>query len=90
MHKYEAACGFEALSDPYRVKIIKKLYNKGPMDFNTLLNEIGIEKEKLMEALAILLGTQLITDDFYIYKANKNYIDTLLDFIKTPCECMRK
>lgn len=90
MHKDEAALGFKALSDGYRVKIVKKLYNKGSMDFNALISEIGIDEIKLNDALAILLESNLITLENNIYSANKEYINILLDFIKTPCGCMRK
>ncbi len=90
MHKDEAALGFKALSDGIRVKIVKKLYNKGSMDFNTLILENGIDEIKMKEALAILLDSNLVILDNNIYSANKDYINTLLDFIKTPCGCMRK
>lgn len=89
MHKDEAAKGFLALSDGYRVKIVKKLYNHGAMSKEMLVKQIGISEGEIIDATNILISSNLISFSNDLFYANKEYIDTLMAFIKTPCGCMR-
>lgn len=88
MHKDEAARGFALLANPDRVKICKMLYNKGDLSYEELLAMMP-DEEELKKNLRILIDGGLIAlvDK---YSIRKGYLDTLLDFIKTPCGCTRK
>lgn len=88
MHKDEAARGFALLANPNRVKICKMLYNKGDLSYGELLAMMP-DEEELKKNLRILIegGLIALADKYCI---RKGYLDTLLDFIKTPCGCTRK
>ncbi len=88
MHKDEAARGFALLANPDRVKICKMLYNKGDLSYEELLAMMP-DEEELKKNLRILIegGLIALVDK---YSIRKGYLDTLLDFIKTPCGCTRK
>lgn len=87
MHKDEASYGFYILSKPDRVKISKMLYVRGDLSFDDLLYIIEEEKEELEKDLNLMIKGNLITKNGEIYSINKDYVDSLLDFIKTPCGC---
>ncbi len=87
MHKDEAAYGFSVLSKPDRVKIAKMLYVRGDLSFDDLLFMIGEDQEELKEDLKLMLEASLIVKNNEIYSINKEYVDSLLDFIKKPCGC---
>lgn len=87
MHKDEAAYGFSVLSKPDRVKIAKMLYVRGDLSFDDLLFIIGEDEKELKEDLALMLEASLIVLKDNMYSINKEYVDTLLDFIKKPCGC---
>ncbi len=89
MHKDEAAAGFSVLSDSMRVKMVKFLYVKmDKMNYDELSQITGKDKEELDDDIALLLERGFITKNGEYYSANKEYIDSLLDFIRTPCGCM--
>lgn len=89
MHKDEAAAGFSVLSDSMRVKMVKFLYVKmDKMSYDELSQITGKNKEELDDDIALLLERGFITKNGEYYSANKEYIDSLLDFIRTPCGCM--
>ncbi len=89
MHKDEAAAGFSVLSDSMRVKMVKFLYVKmDKMSYDELSQITGKDKEELDDDIALLLERGFITKNGEYYSANKEYIDSLLDFIRTPCGCM--
>lgn len=87
MHKDEASRGFSILSDSNRVKICKFLYTKGSLAYSDLLLITGEEEDKLNESLSIMEDGFLIVREGDLYSINKEYVDTLLDFIRTPCGC---
>ncbi len=89
MHKDDAAAGFSVLSDSMRVKMVKFLYVKmDKMSYDELSQITGKNKEELDDDIALLLERGFITKNGEYYSANKEYIDSLLDFIRTPCGCM--
>lgn len=89
MHKDEAAAGFSALSDSMRVKIVKFLYVKrDKMSYDELSEITGKDKADLDADIALLLERGLIIKNGDCYSDNKEYVDSLLDFIRTPCGCM--
>ncbi len=87
MHKDEAAAGFLILSDPSRVKITKFLYLRGELSFDDLLAITGDEEKTLIDSLKMMENGSLIGKDGDMYKINRQYVDELLDFIRTPCGC---
>lgn len=88
MHKDEASQGFAILSDSNRVKIAKFLYTKGDMSYDDLLFITGYTNDELDESLELMInGSLIVKNDDNMYSINKEYIDTLLDFIRTPCGC---
>lgn len=88
MHKDEASIGFKILSDSNRVKIAKFLYTKGDLSFDDLLCISGYEENELKASLQLMIDNSLINKkDDNMYSINKEYVDTLLDFIRTPCGC---
>ncbi len=87
MHKDEASAGFAILSNPNRVKIAKFLYVNGTLSYDDLLYITGDEAElngslRLMEE-----GSLIKKSGDNAYSINKEYVDSLLDFIRTPCGC---
>lgn len=87
MHKDEASQGFKILSNPDRVKICKFLYTKGDFTYEDLLMITNNSEDELNESLKMLVDGSLVIKNSDTYSINKEYIDTLLDFIKTPCGC---
>ncbi len=87
MHKDEAASGFEILSNPSRVKITKFLYMKGTLSFDDLLYVTGDSEEELKESLQLMEDGCLLTKNGDSYSINKEYVDSLMDFVRTPCGC---
>lgn len=87
MHKDEAARGFAILANPNRVKICKMLYNKGDLSYEEL-RAIFEDETTLKEDLKTLIegGFVVVTDK---YSLRKGYLDSLMDFIKTPCGCTK-
>ena len=90
MHKDEAATGFSILANPNRVKIAKMLYVKGDLSFDDLSNLIDENNECLIKSLNIMVTSSLIKKNGEMFSINKEYVDELLDFIKTPCKCSHK
>ena len=87
MHKNEAAEGFQILSDPNRVKIAKFLYVNNSLSYDDLLSIITDDKEELDSSLKMMEDGNLIRKDNDVYFINKDYVDSLMDFIRTPCGC---
>jgi predicted transcriptional regulator len=87
MHKDEASQGFTILSNSSRVKIAKFLYVRGDLSYDDLLFTIGDSEDELKESLDIMEKGNLIIKKGNMYSINKEYIDELLDFIRTPCGC---
>ncbi len=91
MHKDEASNGFKILSNPDNVKISKMLYTNGNLSYDDLLIMIGSTEEELKDSLKLMEKGNLIRKlDDEVYSINKEYIDELLDFIRTPCGCGKK
>lgn len=90
MHKDEASQGFKILSDSTRVKIAKFLYLNNELTFDELLMITSISELELSDSLSLMEEGNLIKEKDDIYYINKEYIDTLLDFIRTPCGCTHK
>lgn len=90
MHKKEASELFNVLGNEDRVKIMKKLYNRGDLTFKELLSIIGCDEKELTDSLEKLLYFNLITTDNEIYSCNRELLNELLSFIITPCGCVRK
>ena len=89
MHKEEAAKLFSVLADGDRVKIVKMLYNRGNMDFETLSLLIGSVDNKFSSDISLLMDHELIGKDKDLFFANKARIDELMKFISTPCGCSK-
>ncbi len=87
MHKNEAAEGFTILSNPDRVKIAKFLYVNDSLSYENLLSIITDDKEELDAHLKMMEDGNLIRKEGDTYFINKEYVDSLLDFIRTPCGC---
>lgn len=87
MHKDEAASGFAILSNPSRVKIAKFLYMKGTLSFDDLLYVTGDSEEELKESLQLMEDGCLLAKNGDSYSINKEYVDLLMDFVRTPCGC---
>lgn len=87
MHKDEAARGFAILANPNRVKICKMLYNKGDLSYDEL-HAIFEDEKALKDDLRILIegGFVVVIDK---YSLRKGYVDSLMNFIKTPCGCTK-
>lgn len=90
MHKDEAANGFEILSNPDRVKITKFLYVNGSLSKDQLISISSCSSEDVESHLLLMEENNLITKDGDIYSANKEYIDTLMDFVRVPCGCTHR
>ncbi len=90
MHKDEASYGFSILSDSTRVKIAKFLYVNNELSFDDLLMISGLNEDELIISLNLMEQGHLIKKEGNNYFINKEYIDTLLDFIRTPCGCSHK
>lgn len=89
MHKKEAAYLFGILANEDNVKISKFLYNQGELSFLDLKMIIGSDDITLNNNLNTLIEANLVIKDGDTYKANIVLYDELLEFIKTPCGCMR-
>lgn len=87
MHKDEASYGFSILSDSTRVKIAKFLYINNELSFDDLLSVSGLNEDELIISLNLMEQGHLIKKEGNNYFINKEYVDTLLDFIRTPCGC---
>ena len=87
MHKDEASYGFSILSDSSRVKIAKFLYINNELSFDDLLMISGLNEDELIISLNLMEQGHLIKKEGNNYFINKEYVDTLLDFIRTPCGC---
>ncbi len=87
MHKDEASQGFTILSNPSRVKIAKFLYVRGDLSYDDLVYIIGDSEDELIQSLNIMEQGNLIIKKGNMYSINKEYVDELLDFIRTPCGC---
>ncbi len=87
MHKDEASYGFSILSDSTRVKIAKFLYVNNELSFDDLLMISGLNEDELIISLNLMEQGHLIKKEGNNYFINKEYVDTLLDFIRTPCGC---
>lgn len=87
MHKDEASYGFSILSDSTRVKIAKFLYINNELSFDDLLMISGLNEDELIISLNLMEQGHLIKKEGNNYFINKEYVDTLLDFIRTPCGC---
>lgn len=87
MHKDEASQGFMILSDPTRVKISKFLYINNELSYEDLLMISGENEKDLNNHLDLMIKGNLIIKNGDNYLINKEYIDSLLDFIRTPCGC---
>ncbi len=90
MHKDEASYGFNILSNPTRVKIAKFLYINNNLDYLDLLAISGEQESELNNHLNLMIEANLITKQNDTYYINKDYVDSLLDFIRTPCGCCHK
>ncbi len=90
MHKDEAAYGFEILSNPDRVKITKFLYVNGTLSKEQLISISSCSIEEVESHLLLMEQANLITRDGEAYSANKEYIDTLMDFVRVPCGCTHR
>ena len=90
MHKDEASRLFLALGDENAVKMAKMLYNRGDMNYDTLLNVVGCSIISFNKALESMLNTNLVLLNNDIYSINRELLDTLLKFIITPCGCTHK
>ena len=90
MHKDEAANGFEILSNPDRVKITKFLYVNGSLSKDQLISISSCSSEDVESHLLLMEENNLIRKDGDIYSANKEYIDTLMDFVRVPCGCTHR
>ena len=91
MHKPEAARLFLLLGDEDRVKIIKMLYIRKELTKDILLMMIGSEEDKLTKDLSLLKESQLIiSNDDFNYSINKELVDELMEFVRTPCGCASK
>ena len=87
MHKDEASYGFSILSDSTKVKIAKFLYINNELSFDDLLMISGLNEDELIISLNLMEQGHLIKKEGNNYFINKEYVDTLLDFIRTPCGC---
>lgn len=87
MHKDEAAAKFLILSDSSRVKIAKFLYLRDELSFDDLLAITGDDEKTLGDSLKIMEEGSLIRKEGDMYRINREYVDELLDFIRTPCGC---
>ncbi len=87
MHKDEAAAGFAILSNPSRVKITKFLYTKGDLSHDDLLYITGDSEEELNESLELMEKGSLIIKNEDSYSINKDYVDSLMEFVRVPCGC---
>ena len=87
MHKDEASYGFSILSDATRVKIAKFLYINNELSFDDLLMISGLNEDELIISLNLMEQGHLIKKEGNNYFINKEYVDALLDFIRTPCGC---
>lgn len=91
MHKKEASYLFKALSDESRVKIVKKLYHNEELCACKILEFVDCLQPTLSHHLSILVDSGLLYSrkdgKWTYYKANKEMIDELMAFIKTPCKC---
>ena len=87
MHKDEASYGFSILSDSTRVKIAKFLYINNELSFDDLLMISGLNEDELIISLNLMEQGHLIKKEGNNYFINKEYVDALLDFIRTPCGC---
>ena len=90
MHKDDAAKLFALLSDGDRVKIVKKLYMNNVLSYDELKDIIDTSEEKLKKDLSQLVSANMIKVDQNSYTPNKDLIDELMNFIKTPCKCANK
>ncbi len=87
MHKDEASAGFAILSNPNRVKIAKFLYVNGTLSYDDLLYITGDEGELNASLRLMEEGSLIVKNDANSYSINKDYVDSLLDFIRTQCGC---
>lgn len=91
MHKQEASYLFSILSNGERVKILKFLYNnKIVYTFDMIKAFVDLNEEELKSSLDLLLNNNLILSKDNGYMANYQFIDELMDFIRTPCGCSHK
>lgn len=90
MHKDEVSQGFSILSNPTRVKIAKFLYINNSLNYLDLLAITNEAEDELNNHLKMMIDGNLITKENDTYFINKNYIDSLLDFIRTTCGCCHK
>lgn len=90
MHKDEAAYGYQILGNPDRVKITKFLYVRGDMSKDELASISSCSLEELEAHLLLMEEANLIIKNGETYSANKEYIDTLMDFVRVPCGCTHR
>lgn len=90
MHKDEAAYGYGILGNPDRVKITKFLYVMGDMNKNQLASISACSLGELESHLQLMEEANLIIKNGDMYSANKEYIDTLMDFVRVPCGCTHR
>ena len=91
MHKQEASYLFSILSNGERVKILKFLYNnKIVYSFDMIKAFVDLNEEELKSSLDLLLDNNLILSKDNGYMANYQFIDELMDFIRTACGCSHK
>ncbi len=90
MHKDEASQGFTILSNPTRVKIAKFLYINNQLSYDELLMITSEDEVELNNHLKLMIEGNLISKQDNDYFINRDYVDSLLDFIRTPCGCCHR
>ncbi len=90
MHKDEASQGFTILSNPTRVKIAKFLYINNQLSYDELLMITAEDEVELNKHLKLMIEGNLISKQDNDYFINRDYVDSLLDFIRTPCGCCHR
>ena len=90
MHKQEASELFSTLGNPDRVKMMNFLYNNDIVYTLPMLENLVDSLDELGDNLKILLENNLLLKKENGYVCNKEKIEELMNFIITPCGCMKK
>ena len=90
MHKQEASELFLVLGNQDRIKIMKFLYNNDIIYTLPMLENLVEFLEELENNLKVLLENNLLLKKENGYICNKEKVDELMNFITTPCGCMKK
>lgn len=91
MHKLEASELFLLLGNPDRVKIVKFLYNSDVIYSLEMINNlVDCNQEELINHLNLLLDKEILIKKENGYICNKSKVYELMNFVLTPCGCMKK